>query len=110
MAKVHNMRVKNDKILVTFEISDEEYRLIRPRSKRVVILPVDALDDTLTTGRLGNSNRIMLPTKILSRYKINELVKKAPSRIFETFEGKYLIIELEKGGIGVPVFRGENNE
>jgi hypothetical protein len=109
MAKIQHIRMKGDKILATFEITEDEYKMIKPRSRRVIFASLDMLDEVLTTGTLGNSNRVMLPNKVLIKHGIQKLVKKARSNIFETLDGKYLVVELEKNSIGVD-FGGIVNE
>ncbi|ODS37216.1 MAG: hypothetical protein A7315_04245 [Candidatus Altiarchaeales archaeon WOR_SM1_79] len=94
-------------ILATFSISEKEYDLLKRSERDIVILPArsDVLDDILTTGRLGNGNRIMLPTKILRKHNIKKLLKNVPAKIFEVDDSKFLLIRLEKYKPGVPVFK-----
>jgi len=96
-------------ILVTLKISDEEYEVLKPKIKNLMIVPVetDALNERLTTGKLGNSNRIMLPNKILKKYGIKKLPKKVPSDVFESNGDKILVIKLEESKVGIPVFKEE---
>jgi hypothetical protein len=110
MAKIQHIRMKGDKILATFEISEDEYKLIKPRSRRVLFASLDMLGEILTTGTLGNSNRVMLPNKVLNKHGIERLVKKARSNIFSTVDGKYLVVELQKNGIGVEFEEEGKNE
>lgn len=107
MADIRTIDMKNDKIFVTFEISEEEYKSLKPKPRQLLIVPTDsnALDETLTTGKLGNSNRIMLPNKILKKYRIKKLLKKVPSKVFECNGNKILVIKLEKSDIGIPIFK-----
>lgn len=106
MARIQTIDMKRDGILVTLKISEKEYEFLKPKSKNFLIIPSDndALDETLTTGKLGNSNRIMLPNKILKKYEIKKLLKKVSSRIFESNGNKFLVIRLEGADIGIPVF------
>ena len=67
-------------------------------------MDTESLNEKLTTGKLGNSNRIMLPNKILKKYGIKKLSKKVPSKIFEYNGNKLLVIKLEESKIGIPVF------
>jgi hypothetical protein len=106
MAKIQTIDMKRDGILVTLKISEKEYEFLKPKSRDFLIVPTDndALDENLTTGKLGNSNRIMLPNKILKKYEIKKLLKKVPSRIFVSNGNKFLVIKLEGSDIGIPVF------
>ena len=63
-----------DEILATFSISEKEYDLLKRSGENLVILPArpNLLDEVLTTGRLGNGNRIMLPMKILRAHRLWE--------------------------------------
>jgi hypothetical protein len=105
MATLKFLKFK-DGITATFSITEKEYDLLKQSEDSVVILPAGAgvLNETLTTGRLGNGNRIMLPAKILRAHNVEELIKKAPSRIFELDDSIFLLIKLEDNRPGVPVF------
>jgi len=105
MATLQTIDMTTDKILVTLKISKEEFEQLKPGNKELLLIPSGAkvLDDELTTGKLGNSNRIMLPNKIMKKYGVKKLVKKAPSKIFQSGKDKFLIIRLEKAG--VPSFK-----
>ena len=107
MAKIQSIDLKDDGILVILKISEKEYELFKPKSREFLIIPTDenALDETLTTGKLGNSNRIMLPNKILKKYGIKKLIKKVSSKIFDSNGDKFLVIKLEKSKVGIPVFK-----
>ena len=100
-----------DEILATFSISEKEYDLLKRSEENLVILPAGPgiLDEVLTTGRLGNGNRIMLPTKILKAHNVNTLLKNVPAKIFELDENKFLLIMLEESKSGVPVFSKDEN-
>ena len=101
-----------DEILATFSISEQEDNVLKQSEKKMVILPSssDILDEVLTTGRLGNGNRIMLPMKILKRHNIKKLLKNVPAKIFEVDDSKFLLIRLEESMPGVPVFKEDENE
>jgi len=72
-------------------------------SRNVLILP-EEFDEFLTTGKLGNSNRIMLPKKVLKKHAI-ELKGKVPAKIFDVNGRKFLLIKLEEIKIGIPKFK-----
>ena len=109
MASIKTIDMNGKDILVTLKISEEEYELLKPKMKNLMIIPVetDALNERLTTGKLGNSNRIMLPNKILKKFGIKKLPKKAPSHIFESNGDKILVIKLEESKVGIPIFEEE---
>ena len=111
MASIDSMDMKNDKIIVKLELTKDEYRILDHFTKRLILLPSEtsALSEPLTTGKLGNSNRIMLPNKILKRHNITSLIKKAPSHVFEMNDEKFLLIKIQESMIGRPVF-GDKNE
>lgn len=109
MATIQTIDIKNHDITITLKISEKEYEMLKPKNKEFLLVPTEshALDETLTTGKLGNSNRIMLPNKILKKYEIKKLLKKVPSKIFEFDGNKLLVIKLEESEIGIPVFKEE---
>jgi hypothetical protein len=92
------------------ELSHDEYSAIKSRHRNLILIPSDSMEDTLTTGTLGNGNRIMLPNKILKKHKIEKLRKKVRSSIIEIDDNKFLIIELEKADMGIPVFKGDEKD
>ncbi|MFH0929306.1 MAG: hypothetical protein V1818_03050 [Candidatus Aenigmatarchaeota archaeon] len=108
MANIDSMDMKNDKILVKLELTKKEYGLLKQSTKKLLLLPTEMsiLSESLTTGKLGNSNRIMLPNKILKRHDIS-LIKKAPSQVFDLGDEKFLLIKLQESTIGKPVFGDE---
>jgi hypothetical protein len=103
MANLSSVKFKENKVSVRLEISKDEYKAFNGE-KDMLILPVSAFDISLVTGSLGNSNRIMLPNKVMKRYEIETLVKNAPSKIVDTKKGKYLVIKLEGSSL-VPEFK-----
>ena len=107
MATIKTIDMNGNDILLTLKISEEEYDLLKSKIKNLMVVPIDTnlLNDELTTGKLGNSNRIMLPNKILKKYEIKKLLKKVPSKIFECDGNKLLVIKLEESKIGIPVFK-----
>ncbi len=95
MASIESIDFKNNKTLLTLKISKEEYKLFNGE-KDLLVFPVASLDTTLVTGTLGNSNRIMLPNKVLRRNDVESLSKRVLSKIVKIKNGKYLIIQLEE--------------
>jgi hypothetical protein len=104
MALIKSVSFDGDEIYLQVSISNKEYRQLQPSTKDIMVLPTNSLEDTLTVGKLGNSNRIMLPKKTQKRYNIETLPKRAKAKIFELGNSKYLLINLSGKKIGVPNF------
>lgn len=102
MAIIRSINMEKGEIILNLTISEEEYSLTE-NMKEMIIVP-ENFDESLTTGKLGNSNRIMLPKKILKKHDI-ELRGKAPAKIFEMGGKKFLLIKLEEKRIGIPEFK-----
>jgi hypothetical protein len=109
MADIDSIDMKNDKILVSLKLTKDEYKLLKQSTKRLLLLPTEPsiLNELLTTGKLGNSNRIMLPNKILHKYNITALLKKVPAQVFDVHDEKFLLIKLQESLFGKPVFGEE---
>ena len=107
MAEIRNINMDNSEIMVNLKISKEEYDLLKQNTDSLILLPsnYDMLNHTLTTGRLGNSNRIMLPKKLLERGGVSALQKKVPARIFKANGDIFLLVKLEESRTGIPVFK-----
>ena len=105
MADLVRFEKDDGKVLLTFSLSADEYGLVKESEDDVRLLPVgeDCFNLRLTTGQLGNGNRLMLPNKMLERNEI-DLIKKIPSRIFDIGGEKYLLCKLAKKK-GVPHFK-----
>lgn len=108
MGKIESIQMKNGGIYLNIMVSEEECALIKEKCPftngggEVMVVPED-FDESLTTGKLGNSNRIMVPKKILKRQKI-ELKGKVPAAFFNVGGKKMLLIKLGEKIIGVPEF------
>ena len=87
-----------------FSVTQKEYDLIKEHGREFAILPLEKMKEELTTGKLGNSNRIMIPKKFLERNGINQLLKHVKARISEVDGHKLLLIKLDENRPGVPVF------
>jgi len=109
MADIDSIDMKNDKILVNLKLTKEEYELLKQSTKRLLLLPTELniLDELLTTGTLGNSNRVMLPNKILRKHYVTKLLKKVPAQIFDIGDEKFLLLKLQESTFGKPVFGEE---
>ena len=109
MADIQSIDMRNGEIIINLKVSEKEYALLRQETKNLLLLPTsdDVLDETLTTGKLGNSNRIMLPKKNLERHRVIGLLKKTPSKIFRAGDKVFLLVKLNEKKFGVPVFKEE---
>lgn len=109
MAEIKSIDVQDDAIELKLSISKEEYKLLNHHTNDIAVIPYgkESLTRELTTGKLGNSNRVMLPKKFLEAYNIRELDKKVPSNIFALNGDSFLMIKIKKSEIGIPKFRGE---
>ncbi|VVB59561.1 Uncharacterised protein [uncultured archaeon] len=107
MAEIKSIDMHKEDIEVKLSISKEEYKVLQHHMSDIVILPSgrESLAYSLTTGKLGNSNRVMLPKKMLEAFRIAELDKKVPSNLF-TFNGNtFLLIKLKGSEFGIPKFK-----
>lgn len=106
MAEIQSIDMNDHDISVRLRITNSEYELLKHSRYDLLLLPSDTktLENTLTTGKLGNSNRIMLPKKILEKEKL-KLEKKVRSKIFKVNDEAYLLIKLRESNRGVPVFK-----
>lgn len=107
MADIHSIDMKKGNIMVNLKISRSEYEMLSQETRNLLLLPTrsNILDRPLTTGKLGNSNRIMLPKKILDRHEITNLEKKVPAKTFKINDEVYLLIKLKKSSFGMPMFK-----
>lgn len=107
MAEIRSIDVKRSEISVNLKISKAEYDMISNTTSDLLLMPTSQsfLSHSLTTGKLGNSNRIMLPKKILAKLEIKELDKKVPAKTFKLDDEIFLLIKLKKSTFGIPVFK-----
>jgi hypothetical protein len=106
MAEIKTIDMSNDKIEVKLSVNRDEYKILKHHMTDLAILPkgADCLKYQLTTGKLGNSNRIMLPKKMLENFNIRSLDKKVPTNIFIIEDDAYLLIKIKKSEFGIPKF------
>ena len=108
MAKILNVDLSMGKKMLQVELTDLEYELIAPQTDNLLLLPTDAthMAETLSTGDLGNSNRIMVPHGLLRRFDVPPLrdLGRVPAAIFNTGTGTYLLVDLSGSRVGVPKF------
>lgn len=109
MAEIQSIDVKRDNVIVNLKISKPEYEIINNNTDNLILVPASFsfLTSSLTTGKLGNSNRVMLPKKILDKFDIKNLDKKVPARAFQIGDEIFLLIKLKKSSFGIPVFKDE---
>jgi len=107
MAEIHSIDVKKDDITVNLKISKPEYDLLGNSTTSLLLTPTnpDFLSSLLTTGKLGNSNRIMMPKKILEKFEIKDMDKKVHAKTFRLHDEIFLLIRLKKSSFGIPVFK-----
>ena len=112
MAEIKSIDINGNEIIISLKVLKEEYSIIGNKIKDLLILPSDkqALNKALTTGKIGNSNRVMLPKKFLESAGITKLKKKVKSNIFKINGDIYLLIKLQDGKIGIPRFEGDDDE
>ncbi len=109
MAEIQSIDIKKGDIMVNLRITKDEYQLLGNHTTNLLLLPTNPefLNHSLTTGKLGNSNRIMLPKKILGKFDIKELDKKVPAKTFRINDDVFLLIRLKKSTFGIPKFEVE---
>ncbi len=105
MAEIQSIEMQGNEAVITLRMSREEYGILGQSTKNLLLLPVgNSLKSTLTTGKLGNSNRIMLPKKALEAHGVGELEKKVPYRMFNLDGDVFLLIRLKRSMLGIPKF------
>ncbi len=109
MAEIKSIDLEGDKVEIKLSIDKGEYKLLKQHTSNLVVLPCgeESLTYRLTTGKLGNSNRIMIPKKLLKAFKIGLLEKKLPANIFSLDGDTYLLIKMKKSKLGIPRFEEE---
>ena len=109
MSDIELIEMKGNNVLVRLKMDKDEYGMLNQSTKNLLLLPTDMniLGDSLTTGKLGNSNRIMLPNKILKRHEVTNLLKNAPARVFDVDNQKFLLIKIQDHQIAKPNFGEE---
>ncbi|MCK5023715.1 MAG: hypothetical protein KAS04_06065 [Candidatus Aenigmarchaeota archaeon] len=107
MAEIESIDIEKKDIILNLKISKDEYKLIRNNTSNLLVVPKnkDFLNGTLTTGRLGNSNRIMLPKKILKLFDVSNLEKKVPAKTFNVGDEVFILIKLKQSTFGIPTFK-----
>jgi hypothetical protein len=106
MAEIKTIDMTNSRIDVKLSINRDEYKILKHHMTDLVILPcgAESLSYRLTTGKLGNSNRIMLPKKVLESFRVRLVDKKVPANIFIIDDDAYLLIKIKRSEFGIPKF------
>jgi len=109
MSEIKSIDVQEGKMDIKLSITQNEYKILQHHTEDILVLPSgrDSLVNSLTTGKLGNSNRIMVPKKLLELHNIRELDKKVPSGVFVVDGDAFLLIKIKKSGLGMPKFGEE---
>ncbi len=111
MANLRNISFKGDEIEIVLVVSKEEYHALAGDSRECLVLPVrgSSMPETLTSGKLGTGNRIMVPNKLLAKHGVDKLRKKLPAKLYDFEEGKFILIRLESPKL-VPKFEEDLHE
>ncbi len=106
MAEIKGINMHDGGIEIKLSINMAEYKILKDHVTDILLLPCgkDSLTYSLTTGKLGNSNRIMLPKKILGKFGIEMMEKKVPSNIFALDGDAFLLIKIKSSRLGIPKF------
>jgi len=95
MAEISSIKFREDGIFLGLKISKEEYEFLGPATSEIIAVPSGSrLDRLLTTGKLGNSTRLMLPKKALERLEAKKVDKKVPGMVFKLDGSVYIIVRL----------------
>ncbi len=106
MAGIKGVDVHDGEIEIKLSVHSGEYKILKNHTTDLIVLPCGrkALTHRLTTGKLGNSNRIMMPKRILKEFGIGKIDKKVPANIFIIDGDAFLLIKLKKSELGIPKF------
>lgn len=92
MSQVKSVEFEGDRMNITLTLTKDEYDRLETQHRNLIILPLNNgfFERKLTTGKMGKSNRIMLPEMFLKGHRITKLVRESPSKLFEIDGGKHL--------------------
>ena len=102
MSEINSVKFREDGIYLTLRISQEEYEFLRQATSDIMVIPADSrsMDKLLTTGKLGNSSRLMLPKKVMERLEVKSVDKKVPGRLFKLHGSVYIFVRLHENKRG----------
>ena len=105
MATIKSMDIDGEnEIEVRLLINKNEYNLLERSTSNLILIPQESLKRRLTTGKLGNSNRVMLPKKLVKMFDVEDLDKKVPASIFSLNDKLFLLAMIKDNKKGVPRF------
>ena len=98
MAEITSVKFGEDGIFLRLKISKEEYDFFGPSISELLIVPADSrsMDKLFTTGKLGNSTRLMLPKKAMERLDVTHVEKKISGRVFRLNGGVYMLARIHE--------------
>ena len=105
MANIVSVDVKEDRISLSLDVSRDEYASLSSATQDILLVSAGSFSESLTSGTLGHSNRIMLPTKVMKKYGVDVLPKKVPAGVSELLGSKFLVLKLVDRKVGVPSFK-----
>jgi antitoxin component of MazEF toxin-antitoxin module len=105
MSNIKSIDIDGNDISINLSISSKEYEMLEQKTKNILILPIDILRTKLTTGKLGNSNRIMIPKKILKKFNLVDLDKKVSASVFSIEKDLFLVAKIKEDREGIPEFK-----
>jgi len=105
MANIVSVDVKEGRFSLSLEVSRDEYASLGSATQDILLVPLGSFSESLTSGTLGHSNRIMLPTKVMRKHGIDVLPKKVPAGVSELLGSKFLVLKLVDRQVGVPSFK-----
>lgn len=112
MADISSIDIKDGCTLLSLKLSREEYDFLKQATCDLMVIPAGPkfMNQPMTTGKLGNSSRLMLPKKSLDRLEVRKMRKKVPGRVFRLDGSVYLLVRLHGKTRGIPEFEGEEDE
>lgn len=107
MAIIKSSSIKKNRVILRLQVSKEEFKLLNHEFNDLLLLPsnIRILNQLLTTGKLGNSNRIMIPKKFLERKGVKNLEKRISSQIFKVNGETFLLSKIKGSETKKPTVR-----
>jgi hypothetical protein len=107
MSSLCSVELGEGSVFIRLKLTKEEYDSMPSDAKEFLVVPINKMDSILVTGKLGNGNKIIVPSRFLRSNGVASLQKTVKAKISKIEEKKFLIIELEDKKPGVPVFGEE---